>query len=501
MNDRKIRLLIGRMYHESNALPECRTDGTWFTEYRDEAVLEEANGSGTTLGGIFKKARSMGFEMVGALAVAAPPSALVDEAYYRGIRAAFVERARRRDFDAIALDLHGAMGTESIPDAEGDLLVALRDAVGPNIPIGVGLDLHAHVTPEMLVSAEIVIACKENPHSDTVECGEKVVELLAQVLAGKLRPVSTMAIAPMILMGNCETHSGPLRELHSSAKSLAAAYPWIRDISLYNVNRFTDDVGMGQCVVVLTDGPQPKAAEIAENIAGEFWRRREEFRDDLLSIDQALDRAADPRKGLPIALGDMGDRVTAGAPGDGVAILEAALARSGLRGAIPITDAAAAAAAKAAGVGARLTLALGGSLSPMFQPIMVRARVRNISDGVFTMAGPFQGGSRSEMGDTAVLDLENGLVLLVTSRPAYSLDPQAFESQGISVAAQDFVVVKSGNHFKLNFEGLAEPLIVATPGLGYPFPGYHPGKRARFYPEHAVGEPLIKAESFAHRHE
>lgn len=500
MNGRKIRLLIGRMYHESNFLPNFRTERSWFTEYRDEAVLQEANGSGTTLGGIFKKAQALGFEMVGAVAISAPPSALVDDDYYAEIRTAFIERAKRRDFDAIALDLHGAMGTGSIADAEGDLLQALRDAAGPDIPIGVGLDLHAHVTPRMLAAAQIVIACKENPHSDTVECGEKVVELIDQLLAGRLHPVTTLARVPMILMGNAETSSGPLLELHSLARSLAKAHPQIRDISLYNVMRLMDDYDMGQSVVVLSDGPLAAASEIAEKIANEFWRRREEFRDDLLTIEQALELAANPAKALPAALGDMGDRVTAGAPGDGVALLKAALARPGIRGAIPITDAAAVAKAKSAGVGVHITVEVGGTMTPLFEPATVRAKIRHLSDGVFTMAGPFHGGERAEMGDTAVLDLENGLVLLVTSRPAYSLDPQAFESQGISIAAQDFVVVKSGHHFKLNFDGLAQPLIVATPGLGYPFPGYHPGNRGRFYPEHDVGEPVIKAMPIAMPH-
>jgi microcystin degradation protein MlrC len=495
----KRRLLIGRMYHESNFLPSFRTDGSWFNEHRDAAVLQEASGSSSTLGGIYKKAKALGYEMIGAVDIAAPPSALVDDDYYAAIRAAFVERAKRRNFDAIALDLHGAMGTGAIPDADGDLLAALREAVGPDIPIGVGLDLHAHMTPKMLSSAQIVIACKENPHSDTVECGERVVELLDELLSGQLHPVSTLARVPMILMGNAETNAGPLQELHALARSLAAKHPQIRDVSLYNVMRLMDDVDMGQSVVVLSDGPLPAAAQIAEKIAGEFWRRREEFRDDLLTIDQALELAAHPTKALPVALGDMGDRVTAGAPGDGVYILQAALKRPGLRGAIPITDATAVAKAKAAGIGVPITLEVGGTMTSMFEPMTIRARVRNLSNGVFTMAGPFHGGERSDMGETAVLDLENGLVLLVTSRPAYSLDPQAFESQGIAIGAQDFVVVKSGHHFKLNFAGLVEPLLVATPGIGYPFPGYHPGTRGRFYPEHDVGEPAIKALSFTHQ--
>lgn len=495
----KPRILVGRMYHESNVLPRYETGGENFTEHRGDDLLRLARGSGSTLGGICDRAEELGYDLVAALDVWAPPGALVAEDYYQAVKAEFLEHTRVGGFDMIALELHGAMGTASIPDAEGDLLAALRTEVGPRVPIGVGLDLHAHLTPRMLEHGDIVIACKENPHADVVNCGRKIIDGLHAMREGRLKPTRTLARVPMILMGSAETNEGPLADLHARARDFAADHPTIRDISLYNVNRFTDDVDMGQCVAVLSDDDAPTAEIIAEELAAEFWRRREEFRDDLLTVDQALDLSANPVKPLPIAMGDMGDRTTAGAPGDSIEILKVALCRPGLRGAIPITDAAAVAQAKAVGTGGILRCTVGGRLTPFFEPLPIEGIVRHLSNGEFIFAGPYQRGVLAEMGDTAVLDLQNGMLLLLTSRPSHSLDPQTFESQGIRVAEQDFLVVKSGHHFKLNFAGLARPVVVATPGLGYPFRGYHPGKRARFFPEHEVAEPRVRAVHFRPR--
>ncbi|MGL4975140.1 MAG: MlrC C-terminal domain-containing protein, partial [Bosea sp. (in: a-proteobacteria)] len=44
-------------------------------------------------------------------------------------------------------------------------------------------------------------------------------------------------------------------------------------------------------------------------------------------------------------------------------------------------------------------------------------------------------------------------------------DPAFFEAAGLPVAEQQVLVVKSGNHYKLSFAGIAETMTVDTPGL------------------------------------
>jgi microcystin degradation protein MlrC len=316
------RILVGRLFHESHSFSPQITSAAAFEINNGEDLLAHTRRSGTTLGGIVKRATEFGYEMVPTVSAVAAPGGLVDHHFYVQLRDALIALARREQYDAIALELHGAMATTELQDADGDLLVRLRETVGPGVPIGIGLDLHAHVTDAMLRSVDICIACKENPHSDVVSCGERVVECLAAALDGIFEPVLTTAKVPMILPGAAETSAGPLAELHARARALAAAHPEIWDISLFNVYPYADDENIGQAVVVMMHGPNQLAKGAAVELAQLFWIWRERFRDNHSTIDEALDIVARDSGRRPYILADMGDRVLAGAPGDSTAIIE-----------------------------------------------------------------------------------------------------------------------------------------------------------------------------------
>ncbi len=98
------------------------------------------------------------------------------------------------------------------------------------------------------------------------------------------------------------------------------------------------------------------------------------------------------------------------------------------------------------------------------------------------------------------MQIDGRITVLLHSKPGFTHDPNAFESQGVRVAEQDFVVVKSGYHFTMNFRGLANPLFVATPGISYYTPGGMPRHVGRVWPEHDVSEnPFIAPKIFRPR--
>ncbi|TGU45266.1 hypothetical protein EN795_33960 [bacterium M00.F.Ca.ET.152.01.1.1] len=98
---------------------------------------------------------------------------------------------------------------------------------------------------------------------------------------------------------------------------------------------------------------------------------------------------------------------------------------------------------------------------------MITGRVEHVSDGNFVVEGPVGGGDLCAMGPTAVLKVDERIHVLLTTKPADTTDPAAFTSQNIVVETLDFIVVKSGFHFVLNFAGRATPVLVNTPGVGY----------------------------------
>jgi microcystin degradation protein MlrC len=494
------RVLVGQLWHESHGFNPLPTGRERFTLAFGDAVFAAQAAAGSTLGGILRTLEALGHTPVPTVAAQAPPAGPVEHGLYEELKAAILERAGHGDVDAVALELHGAMQTDRLADVEGDLLPALRRVVGGAMPIGVGYDLHAHVSDAMLSAANITIACKENPHADVVDAGRDVARAVDAMLAGRLAPVTVAARAPMVLAGGWETRDAPLVELHALAKATVAADPGLRDASIFNAFPFVDAPGLGQSFVVTADagvaGAVGRARTLAARLARYCWDERSRFRDDFADIPTALAIVARDRDRRPFALADIGDRVLAGAPGDSTAILAALLARGDLSAAVPVTCPTSAAAAIAAGVGATVTLAVGGRATPGFAPLKVTGRVRGVGDGRFVLRGPYQAGQTSSLGPAAVLEVGRVLILL-TSLPGFTQDPEAFLSQGIDPAALDLVVVKSGNHFKLCFAGLATPLEVATPGLGTYNPGIHPYRRARFHPETPIADPDLSARIYS----
>ena len=487
------RILVARMWHESNGFNPQITRRDDFQILQDEQLLGVTS-KGSTLSGIITQLECRGAHIIPSISVMAAPGGFVDHAFYEQIKARLIADIDRYKPDAVALELHGAMATTKLDDAEGDLLKEVRARVA--VPIGIGLDLHAHVSMAMLQSVDICIACKENPHADVVTCGRKVADCLLAVLDGSLQPVNTLAKVPMILPGAGETASGPLFDIHEAARKQINADNSIWDISIFNVFRYADDKDIGQAALVLTN-KSVSSGQVAKGLAHRFWCERHRFEDDLLTINEAISKVEERPDCRPFVLADMGDRVLAGAPGDSTAVLRAALERgNNLQGALSVTDPDTVNLAWEAGVNEWVDFELGGKITPVFRPLSVRGKVIHLSDGNFVLAGPFQGGELSSMGASATILIDDRIQVVVTSKPAFSHDPAVFSTQGVDIDLLDFIVVKSGYHFKLNFAGRAMPLLVRTPGVGYYTKGAHVYRNARFWPEHPILSPKVTTTVF-----
>ncbi|MBM3546072.1 MAG: M81 family metallopeptidase [Alphaproteobacteria bacterium] len=490
-----MRVLVGRIFHESHSFNPILTRHEDFAVTRGPKLLDEASGS--TLSGIVGALRSAGAEPVATLSAMARPGGPIEHSVYADLKAEILDTARLEKVDAVAFELHGAMTTDRLHDAEGDFLSSLRDLVGPGIPIGAGLDLHAHVTEAMLRAADIVTACKHNPHSDVVEAGERTARLVLAALAGEIHPVTALVKLPMLLRGRLETDLPPLSDLHARARAWHAREPRLLDVSICNVHSYLDVPDLGQAVLAIADRDDDLAARAATDIAAEMWRRREDFVDALPGVDEAIDMVDAQPERRPWVLADRGDRVLAGAPGDSPEILRRLIeCGSTLRSVTPVTDPASVAIARQEGVGATIRLDIGGKLTRGLSPLTLDVRVEALTDGRFVMRGPYQAGQPSSLGNTAIVTAGSHTVML-TSLSGLTQDPAAFTSQGIDLAAHDLVVAKSGYHFKLSFEGIATPLVVDTPGLTNWRPGFFPYRHARpFYPEDEIVPDGMSAALF-----
>jgi microcystin degradation protein MlrC len=119
-----------------------------------------------------------------------------------------------------------------------------------------------------------------------------------------------------------------------------------------------------------------------------------------------------------------------------------------------------------AGVGARVTLAIGGKVDDRHgAPLTVTGTVRTLSDGRFVHRGPMMTGLPGRLGPTAVLDVADVKVILISHR-WQTLDPEMIRFVGIDPGEEKILVVKSTIHYRAAFEPIAREIIeVDAPGL------------------------------------
>jgi len=98
-------------------------------------------------------------------------------------------------------------------------------------------------------------------------------------------------------------------------------------------------------------------------------------------------------------------------------------------------------------------------------PVEVTGRVRTLSDGRFRHTGPMFRGLEGRLGPTAVLDVDDVKIILISHR-WQTLDPEMIRFVGIDPAAEKILVVKSSVHYRAAFEPLAHAILeVDAPGL------------------------------------
>ncbi|KRE00803.1 hypothetical protein ASE61_20390 [Bosea sp. Root670] len=493
-----MRIFVSSLFHEGNSFSRLRTGLASFAIVRGKALLEKVAQGSSGLAGGCRRLTASGAEILTGVSAVAPPGGPVEDVVFQDLLSEIVGEVEAQRPDGVFLDLHGAMITESLDDPEGVLLAAVRQVLGPRGVIAVSLDLHAHVTPAVLESADIVVACKENPHTDYDLAGERAAALLVETLQGKVAPVTASVWLPFIFGAQMETARGPLAALHARRCQMMAANPQLLDISIYNCTTLVDVPDGQQCITAIADGDAQLAQAAVEELAALFWTQRDAFVSDFMPLHDALSAVTAGRIARPAILGDQGDRVLAGTPGDGTAILhELATRWPNLEAVVPITDPAIVRIAQMAGIGAEIEQPLGGTLSSGICPFRSRWVVAGLGDGRFVQDGPYLRNEPATLGDTAILRSGN-LTVLAMSLPGFTQDPAAFRSQGIDLADKDIVVVKSGYHFRISFETIGPCLVVDTPGISNYRPGLLPfAKRRPIHPEDIISRPALTARIFA----
>jgi microcystin degradation protein MlrC len=358
----------------------------------------------------------------------------------------------------VMMSLHGAMVADGYDDCEGDLLQRIRAMVGPKVAVGAELDLHCHITAEMVAAADVLVTFKEYPHTDVKERAHELFRMLADLVEGKTRP--HIAMFDCRMLGVYHPTREPIKSFVAELRALEGR-DGVLSVSFGHGFPWGDVPEVGTRILVVTDNRPAQGAKLAERLGRQLYAMRETTQPPYLSIAGALDRAIQSNL-APIVLADCSDNSGGGAASDATYMLRAILERGAPPTAIGwFWDPGTVDLALEAGEGARLKVRLGGKVSALSGPpldleVTVAAIRRDLTQ-------PF-GGSVAPMGDTVAL--RTGEVDIVVNRKrAQPFSPQPFLDLGIDLGAKKLIVVKSMQHFHGGFAPVARDIIyVATPG-------------------------------------
>jgi microcystin degradation protein MlrC len=454
------RIAVGGFLHETNTFAPTKATyddfvhgGGWPAMARGADVLKVMRNINVGLAGFVEAAEAQGWEMVPTIACGASPSAHVTKDAYERVVKVMVDGIKAAGpLDAVYLDLHGAMVTEHLDDGEGEILARVRDVIGKELPLVVSLDLHANVTPEMVEHADALIAYRTYPHVDMAETGRAAARHLALLLKTGQKFAKAFRQLPFLipLSWQC-TNDQPTKGIYQRLAALENnAVPTLSFAPGFPAADFAHC-----CPSVFAYGAtQADADTAADTIAALIESHEDDFDGRIFSPDEGVRHAMELAKAAtrPIVIADTQDNPGAGGDSDTTGMLRA-LVRNNAK------------AAHAAGVGATVTLALGGKSGiPGDAPYKESFIVEALSDGQFVAPGPYYGGRDMDMGPSAALRIGDVRVV-VSSHKAQLADQAMYRYVGIEPTEQAILVNKSSVHFRADFEPIAETLLIcAAPG-------------------------------------
>ena len=360
-----MKAVIAQMKHETNTFSPVPTPLFVFGKngpYFGSEAYRAMQGTATPMGAFIELCRENGAEIVTPVAGDAPPSGPVATEAYACMCEAILESVRQ-GCDALFLDLHGAMVVENSDDGEGDLLERIREPA-LTLAIAVALDLHANITDKMVRNCDVIAGYKTYPHVDMYQAGVLAGSVLMRYLRGEVKPVMAWGSRPLLAQTLCmATADYPMCDFIQAARD--AEKRGMLAATAFGGFPQTDVPATGVSAVVVADGDAAGAGAECEAMLDLAWERRADFIYHAEPLEKSIARAKEFSEG-PVLLLDHCDNCASGATQDTMQVLAEAL-RQGLTdiGVGPVRDPQAVAACIAAGVGARVTLEVGGGKTDM----------------------------------------------------------------------------------------------------------------------------------------
>ncbi len=476
-----LRLAFARVNQETNALSPVLTTLADFraTHWLEGPQLLAACGrKHMEVQGMFRNAELSGFvqelhklghahdlahghtgvAVVPLVSAWAVPSGPLTGACLQGIIDAILTQLRAAEpVDGLYLSLHGAMGVQGVADPEAEILRQIRAVIGSLLPIVVSYDLHASVSRPVVEQVQAIVAYATNPHRDHARTGALSARILLGLCRKTLQPTMAWRSLPMLMGGGTTLDFLPpmlaifqrLRHWERQGKivsgSVLMCHPW-------NAHPET-----GWNVLIVTNGDQALAERLADEVAEQCWKVRHELPpafhtpEDAIALAKAARLA---RKLGVVVLADASDVVSAGAPGENTALIEALLAHGReLVSYVPLRDPGVVAALWPEPLGSQHEVTIGGKLDvARGKPLTLQVKIheKRQSHGVGRM----------------VVLVHEQVHIVVVEGPALAIRPAFFSNAGLNPWRADVIVVKNFFPFRMFFAAIARlTLYVKSSGV------------------------------------
>jgi len=455
-------IAVGGIRYETNSfaagLAQLADFESHFLRESDAVFDAEPN---TEIRGAREEAVELGVVLRGLLDTFGGCGPRVEHRTYLDLKQRFLELLEwhRAELHAVYLPLHGAMTTDRCDDIEGDLVCAVRDTVGLEVPLVVSFDLHGAPSDRLLVACDALIGFKTCPHTDYEETGRKAIRLAVEALTSGKHLKTVRQRIPLLTQAEAhDTETGPMAFVQACARELTV--PPILDLSVFMCQPWLDTRRSSWSVTAVhtSDTFEEAPGELLE-LAQSIWARRRTLRMPKMSVSEAiayLESSASVRE--PYLIADSGDSPSAGSTGDSTDLL-AALIPIRVPGTIlaAVTDPHAARLINEMPLGSEIHVSLGGSITKgLTSPLSVtgttcwRGRGRYVSG---YPAGPVDIG--------AVGCLRTGsCIITVTERPAMMLDPALYRHVGVDPRNAFAVQVKSAGGFRALWAPISHRVLV-----------------------------------------
>jgi microcystin degradation protein MlrC len=342
-------------------------------------------------------------------------------------------------YDALFLDIHGAMSVVGMDDPEGDFIIRVREVIGSEPLISTCMDPHGNPTVRLAENTDLITCYRLAPHEDNMESRERAVtNLLDRLQSGKGRPGYKVWIpVPILLPGEqTSTRVEPGRSLYG-AIAPATGNPGVIDAAIWIGYAWADEP-RNHGVVMATGDDREAVKRTAEYLAHYFWdvRHRFAFVAPTASLEECL-AAALASDSKPYFISDMGDNPTAGGAGDVTWTLTELLKRPEfaqpggktlIYASIPGPELVA--QAQKVGVGGKVSQRVGAVVDARYAgPVLLEGEVVSLVD--------------DPQNAEAVVRVGSMLVVVTEKRKGYHYE-RDFARHGIDPRTADIVMVKMG---------------------------------------------------------